>query len=680
MIRFGETIHSFAMLSTINRVNSSSEFTRNKKWEDCQKAEPGDNFLSHTGGFLGNLPSEINHAWLRRMNQGIEESRVLVADLKRNLGIPLGPVTEDVLKSLNVPLAQLAEVLLLTAANARADGQWETAAQLIQLTENYLNANGEPLPFSLHFQKGIMAQVEGDFSSALEHFIAARLGAKEPWRQAAAVANSLFCLESLGLPLERSREELAVLLKRKETREQVPGVVSQIEAFELRYAFRRGVPSEVMGSVPRSTDEIDQIFYYRLWVSELPFHSSFRQLGPLWKENFSLSSPWFHQKSYRLRTLQGLLHPDDLENFKETEFSDRFYLWTWRWLSQPDEFPVERVMSLLGGVDLEEMAYRLSSEDFQLIRNALLWLGLFDPSSFQPISRLIQSIRPPQVRDFPLFEFEREVILYLGALRDRRETEAGDFLRNLSWHPLWRSKEIWLARLTTSLIEGKPGKDYPLAVLEEQLRRFLFKDPAAAGVKLTIDLAHARLITVGGQTPLLSAALCSAFELLHGKESVEAEELLRVCFGIPNLDPEIHNPKIFNLLSRMRKLAPPGLDFHMKSGRIYAQGSWAGVEFRRRHSLSGALQDCVQWKSIVRRAPARKPAEAETDRFVRPVQALKKLKGRGEMTREDLEELTGKSKSTASRMIARWLKQGVLKKTGKARNTRYLVVNKGALS
>ena len=47
--------------------------------------------------------------------------------------------------------------------------------------------------------------------------------------------------------------------------------------------------------------------------------------------------------------------------------------------------------------------------------------------------------------------------------------------------------------------------------------------------------------------------MAKAFDLLQRKSRVSFEELLAHSFDIPVYDPLIHNPKIYNLMARMKK-------------------------------------------------------------------------------------------------------------------------------
>ncbi len=147
-------------------------------------------------------------------------------------------------------------------------------------------------------------------------------------------------------------------------------------------------------------------------------------------------------------------------------------------------------------------------------------------------------------------------------------------------------------------------------------------------------------------------------------------EFALVCFGLSRFDAEIHNPKVFNLLARMKALKTPGIRFQLKSGRIYASGSWEGVRFVRPHGMGLQLESRAGWNELFEKK--QKPIEPAAERWVKPSVALKQAEKNTELTREEIERMTGKSRSTATRLLNRWLKDGILKKVGRAKNTRYL--------
>lgn len=167
--------------------------------------------------------------------------------------------------------------------------------------------------------------------------------------------------------------------------------------------------------------------------------------------------------------------------------------------------------------------------------------------------------------------------------------------------------------------------------------------------------------------------MCLALDLLGRKECVEYSEFVLVCFGFPRFDSFIHNAKIYNLLARIKRCLPDNLGIKTKNGRIYAQGSWESVCFQRPIGSAALIQRQVQWKSITKKEPPSKSASSE--RRFRPAVLLAESPGKKVLSRKELEALTGKSRSSASRLISSWIEQGIVKKVGNAKNTKYLVVS-----
>ncbi len=613
----------------------------------------------------------LQKAWSLRMNQQFEEFRLALADLRHQLQIPPGKLSASYLSSFSEfsQREPRIEFYLLLASQARAEGQVAVSKFTLETLESFFSDNGEQAPFQFYFQKGLNLIVETDYSAALEVFLTARLNTTLPHEKIYALTNALFCLDSLGLSLSKTRQELEVLLKTSGIeKELTQSVLSQIRAFDLRIHFREAQFEKIFRTKEAPHTIVDQASYFRLWLSELPFHSFQNSLAAEQSEEFYLSCPYFYQKAYRLRTLQGILHPTDLSGFRETEFADRLYLWTWRWLSNSEKFPIQRIMSLLRDFDLTHLVSRVSAEDFQMVRNSLMWMSLFDPSSLPAIRRVIQSLQPGRAQDYPVFEFESYMLSYFLALRDRRAQEAQDFKKVLMNHPLWKASSVYWPGLIESL-EGKSDSKLPL--LTRSLRQLLFGSSSVEGKELVINLDTGQI--TWSKSSVLSSTMAVAFDLLYKKNQVSFDELCFACFGIARFDSVIHNSKVFNLLSRMREIAPSGLKLGTKSGMIYASGDWSGIGFIGLHSSASKLRGQAEWKDLISKKRGPSTADSETERFVKPALVLKKLAGQKELSREELEELTGKSRSTANRLIARWIKQGVLIKTGKAKNTRYIV-------
>jgi hypothetical protein len=623
------------------------------------------------------LQQDIRRAWYLRFNQQIEPVRSKLAELRHKLALP--PLSRETLA--DQPFSrEAAELALMTASLLRADGEPERSRELVSAVERRLAEQGLPGFFHLSTQKALNFMLPGDWSRALEFCLTALNQAQDDWERYSALTNSLICMDNLGLPWEGTRAELERLSSQARGHAEYDGAISQVQFLDRLAAFRNGEITHVLKPIPSGPAEMEgtQAHYFQLWVQRLPYAEP-AALGSAEKrraaeEAFFRANPSHFKKSYRVRTLEGILHPDDLMGPKLSEFSLRLYLWTWNWLANPRTFPLDRIMSILRDFDPQAIRDRMGVDDFQMIRNALTWISLFDPGSGPLVERLLLSMAPARSAEAPLLAFERELLCYLRAVRDRRATEAADFLRALKAHPLWRSRELGLARLAEPRSDG--ARKYPLAALSERLARMIAPPKSARAPALRVELDLGRISARGTERPVVSPPMAAALSLLNSLESVDCAQFAQVCFGLTRYDPTIHAAKIFNLLSRIRTLAPPTLRFSVKDGRVWSRGSWDGVEIDRGSGLSGQVRGHSEWESLTARQLPRKSTEI-ADRWARPAQALKLLEGKAELTRRELEALTGKSRATANRIIERWIRQGIVVRRGNARNTVYTFVNPG---
>jgi hypothetical protein len=181
---------------------------------------------------------------------------------------------------------------------------------------------------------------------------------------------------------------------------------------------------------------------------------------------------------------------------------------------------------------------------------------------------------------------------------------------------------------------------------------------------LEIDLASFRLTPRNGRA-LISPALCRALELLRAKNCVAPAELLASSHGLARYDSEIHAPRLYNLLARLKKCAPEGFRFQVKEGLVYASGDWTLVAFLRPDGMSRSLGEQEGWKRLVRA-----PSSTRRETRSAPRGWVAKLP-RGSFTRSDIERLGGLSRASAVRLLARWEKEGKVTRDGRGKSTRY---------
>lgn len=596
------------------------------------------------------------------MDQDVAGSRTLLAHVLGALGLTLARARERL--AADPPREEselLVDIVLLGASLSRADGDPATAAAAISDVARHIARAGYPLPFQMRFQEGLTSLVAGDHSGAMDRFLLARAAATTDADRIYAIANVVLCLENLGLPYDRALAEWRSLCARLPPG-KLAGPRAALDALERRVAFRAGdLRRAIRAGAPEPGTQSD---HYRLWAAELPYHRFFRVGSPGGKEAYLFSKRRIYERGYRLRTLEGIVHPDDIARYRDTELADRLYLWTWRWLADPEAFPITRVLALVESVDLAALSTRLTLEDGEMLRNALLWLGLFTPPCLPVARRLARKIAPAGARGYPLLAFERGLVEYAIALVEGRAAHGRAALAFLRRSPLWRSKDVKLVELARALAERRPVRWPPLQGLGERLARRAGLAGAPPPDALIVD-PDALRVSRGGAS-VVSEPLCRALLVLRERRVVACEELALACFGIHRYDAFIHGARVFNLLARLRPLLPAGLRVRTKAGKVYAEGDWEKIVVQG----DGAPGSHPAWRALLAQDPALAPAPSSA-----PTPAALAAAARGKpMTRRELERLLGKSRSSANRLLAEWLASGVIRRVGKARRTRYEVV------
>lgn len=438
------------------------------------------------------LKEKLETAWLYRTNQQLTECRQLFSEISSSLGLELRVLSERIFVGLtpNETLL-LCDFVLLAASLFRIDAKLEESEKLIQLVAKELSARSLPLPFQLYFQKGNNCFFVADYSKGLELFLMARGCAGSLMEKVITQGNIVYCLENLALPYENALAELNTLFVQAAPSD-FPDLRRQYKAMQMRSRFHRGNFSAIF-ELP-STEDVSHPLHLRYWISELPYHRFFGAFSNLEKENYLLNNPSPYQKTYRLRTMEGIIHPSDQERFWESDFSDRLYLWVWRWLTGPEAFPIEKVMALLEDVSLKAISPKLTTEDCQMVHNALLWIALFVPREAAELRRLAWFLCPQRAAVYPLFEIEGLLIDYFEKLQ-AGETGARDTLAKLKSHFLWNNDELMLGALVR-FVAGEIGDESllePLRGLAQRLKQLCSPSRKLAKHHLYIDLASYRV-------------------------------------------------------------------------------------------------------------------------------------------------------------------------------------------
>ncbi len=473
----------------------------------------------------------ISELWNLRLLQKNEECALELGRLKARLKTTKMSDSSS-LENQNFEI----EISILEASLLRAHGKLEESNRRLLEIDHQYSRYEIPRHFQFYFQKGINSMVACDYSLALDWFLRAKDLGNEPKLRTLALQNALICADNLGIKLQGLLLELENTLSEKSLDQSFIRLVKQhLQALNDREILRTGSFSQLSLSTFLESESMQRA-YFRYWISELPFHTQYRQFSEKNKERVLLASPDFHQKGYRIRTLQGVVSSQDVGQFVRTDFADRLYLWVWRWLQNPHEYQIRTVMSLLPSLQSEWVSEQLALEDFAMTRNSLAWLSLFDPSSSHGVQRMIQKLRSFQVSTFSWFDFEYQVIEWLTARRDNRTLEAEALLLALKKHELWTSSDHYLLTLVCAINDPHsltPGD--PLSPLGKRLFRLVngnihTRDLSKSTKGLVIDLASGELHWQRPAGAVISSTMSIAFDLLQRKGSVSCESLLKRVF------------------------------------------------------------------------------------------------------------------------------------------------------
>lgn len=635
---------------------------------------------------LKTLWPQIQEAWDHRINQNIEPCFEKVAWLKQEMGISsLELVDQERVRLLFEEYTServlLLDVISLFASTERLLGHSSRHEKMMKISEDLVFQYGVFDSFYFYFERGISFYAVGDFSPALEAFLKAESIAsqrKNLQQEFIASANLTFCLENLGFPYQKVLDRVKVIMQKLDRSDFSKQVFGQIQLLEMRNFFLNGEFRSFLHEGKLSQQPDYQSIYYLQYLRQLPYHAYFKANEESAIEPIQNLSAHFFHKRFRLGTLQGAIHPDDQSNsdIKPSELIDRIYLWTWNWLRDSQKYSIDKVFLMLENLNLDLVLGRMTVEDKQILRNALLWISLFTPLSVKRIGALLDKLKPIEF-SHPLLELESLVVHYFIASRDGSQVLVEDYHRLMTQHPLWNKSDLLFKCLVLrSQGEGEKcgGEDFSLDLLAQKLSGFLFKENDSRNLKhVSVRMRTFSIIEKDSGRKTISVPLCFAFDLLYRKKTVSCQEFLDHCFSIPNYDASIHSTKIYNLLARMKKLTGGALRFGIKSEMVYAEGSWEDVEVQGNVDIATASGVSSAWNSFLRIGGTQEESTSSKEKS-KHQDWFKELTRFESFGRRHFENVSGLPRSTANRVLDRWVKNRWLVKMGAGRSTQYRFV------
>jgi hypothetical protein len=441
--------------------------------------------------------------------------------------------------------------------------------------------------------------------------------------------------------------------------------------------FHSGDWKEIMNREFKTADaKLDLPRYEAFWVR---FH-------PLFIENKTKGSraallqemdpsQRFFQKSYRIRTLIGRWHPDDARAATTQDRVERLYLWVWYLLDENPEMTADKLSMMVEMIGRDPGVSNLGPRSKALIRNALRWLSLLDPSfrSSGVVKDLLARTGDTDEQS-GFLEAERFALEILDAAVSGKDSVVQEYLRSMEGNPIWTSDQIALADLVMGLISGgsRPerfGKVYD--VVANRLHRTQHAEQS----KIEIDLEKFTVSVPEEEKKIFSEALCLATDILARKGAVHVSEFVYHCFGFQKFDPILHQGRVFNLLSRVRGVLEDRVQVKFKRETIHAEGDWSEVTFVRPTGLLSEMRNHSNWVGFGGKVKTMRRLELPKWDDREAKELVSQMKAGVLYTRQELSDWLGGSRCTAIRRINDLVKNGRLERTGSARATRYQLVN-----
>jgi hypothetical protein len=566
----------------------------------------------------------IAKAWDLRFLQRNREAR-LILDRLQNRPLEVGTEASS---------ETLLEIQLLTASLLRAEASLEKSnAILVSIAES---VPLEKQPFQYFLQKALNLFVVGNFSVALEFFLLADKLSLTDHNRAVCLMNVLICLESLGLPTSGTLLELEFVMKR--AREQKAAFVlatdAQLQAFYLRRDFRQG---QIKILKFQESEDGAQAEFQQAWVHHLAFINSkdFDKEASLRKLFFAEA---LHAKKYRLKTLMA---DSAMSDGKETPCNhevDRLYLWTWNWLASPTERNRKNLSLVLSEFDFPGVLGKVTATSAYMLRNALGWIALFQPKLSSWVKGYVSHLPAAPAEGYGLFDYEAAWISELAL----SAKSARPFAHRK--HSLDKSKDLLFAKFAKTwageLVKDKSTK-------------------ASVRVNLstwTIESKHKKSI---------SKPVCLVIEQLKHHKALSFADALGLAFEIAPYDSEVHSLKIFNIISRVKKVLPTSVKIRTKNEMMYWIGPTSSVQIEDLGPHARAIfNDGVSFGAVKRVAE-------ENFNQIHPRQILPRLRSGNRFSRSELQKALKISKASTARWIRRWSTEGLVTRKGAGKSARY---------
>jgi len=615
------------------------------------------------------LSSKIQSAWRRRVIGDLPAVRESIVPLVEKLQIKSdGWSKEDNTKLIdraNEDGFELAlEVVLLKLSLLRQMDRVGSFHILLDDLFEKIEEINRPKSFWYWHERGLSFYFRGDYSNALDAFNTSLFLASNLEQKLISSVNMVLSCENLGLSYEKYSKQCREYLEVLPDDELTKNNRTILELANQREKFRAGQP-------------VDEFFapnayssHYLFWIQSLPYRSEY-------KDSLKRSElpQEFYLGSFRLRTLQGLVHPDDRYIAKPSEFVERLYLWTWWLITGCRPMDVSRIATQIEVILEFETDFRCQEDQAQL-GNALQWLSLFCPKIDLILSSITRSSRFHEC-----YRVERNITLLWRAILGGDEIVSSDLKRiiyeELKGKAALAKFEFLVPSGNTISFDGAEdltGLARKLVDLQSVADpRRLLKD----SIEVVVDLRVNRVFTKRGVT--LSESLATLLSLLNSpnRTVVSLDELMVRCFGIERCVEE-HDAKIYNLVARAKKLLPAGEALKIRGGYLhYIDSGKRVIEVLGEESIGQAITLCPIWQRVFSSVTTTKCVTPPTRGSLPLPSLLRELRKMGPewFSRQEVQTRLGIPRSSINRLLRKLIEKKYIETYGRGKACKYRLKN-----
>jgi hypothetical protein len=581
-----------------------------------------------------NFEQKVQKIWEERINQKIDSSLILFAELKSQFSLKNTQTFSDMQNLDQYDLSQICECLALESSIARAQRNTKLSQQALLKIENEVDFGISLKSFNFQFEKAISSFTKSDWIEAVHYFLKAKNLARNDLQKATCLINLILCSEYLDISHEQSKEELTILLQNLNS-EIRKGIESQIQALNLREKFRQNLITPDDLSLLETSD-INQSSYFLTYIYQIPYISQKNSAQQL--EAFTLKQGHLFNKDFRMRTLTYQWAETDSSSGRLIDHIERIYLWTWKWMHNPQNNNMDLLVKSIKHFPWNELSHldKLSPDSQSMFLLALGWLNYFDhslESLHDSISKKIKFAVNNKV-----LSSERSVQLQLISKR------ADVSLENAN------AKSIFNI----------------ISQFKEQTSQ---NHNNFNNNTIAVDLSK-YIIKIDGRN-IHSKSLSTALALIFEKDNIEVDQFFNKTLSSIEYDHFLNAHQISNIIYKLNKILNSQLTIKQKNGLIYSVGNKNCIQLFYADLRTQQLVSHNEWTSLVQNLRKQFSLISENKTQSRSKKILAMQEKFSQFNRQDLQKELNLSKTEAVRLLQNWLSSGIVQKKGFSKKITY---------